>query len=114
MRPAERLLASLKVPSRLVIAFLWNIFVTLKSVLGTSEVSEHFTITYVAVGDVNYFWQRLRNMVRNIFQEVMADTSLHGKSPNPTMLRLDTNSKCQLLDLAKAGRPLVINFGSCT
>ena len=35
-----------------------------------------------------------------------------GKSQSPR--RYDATAKCRLLDFLKSGRPLVVNFGSCT
>ncbi|XP_042215639.1 thyroxine 5-deiodinase-like isoform X2 [Homarus americanus] len=47
-------------------------------------------------------------------REVNMLAELGGKAPNPVMMRLEGRSQCHLLDEAKPGRPLIINFGSCT
>ena len=42
-------------------------------------------------------------------------TAQKGKSaPNTTVISLDGKTKVHLLDFMKQGRPLVVNFGSCT
>jgi len=61
-----------------------------------------------------YFWDIMKQFVKGAINETMMSATKNGVSPNPTLLKLDDGSHCKLLDLAKAGRPLVINFGSCT
>jgi len=39
---------------------------------------------------------------------------LESLSSEPELIDLDTRTKLPLLSLARAGRPLVLNFGSCT
>ena len=46
--------------------------------------------------------------------DVFKIASLHKKAPNPRIYSLETGSKNKLLDLQTKGRPLVLNFGSCT
>jgi len=50
------------------------------------------------------------NNVRNILKEAQVGQP----SPNPELVDLETRAKLPLVSLAKAGRPLVLNFGSCT
>lgn len=116
---SQRLLGFLMVPPRLVWALTMNIIMTLNGIMSATQTSEkstskHATITSGAVGDLRYFGWRMYNLTRNILREAMVDAHEEDKSPNPTMLRYDTKKTCQLLDVAKAGRPLVINFGSCS
>ena len=40
--------------------------------------------------------------------------SKNGKAPNPKVLTADGKTEVNLLDSASPGRPLVLNFGSCT
>jgi len=51
-----------------------------------------------------------RGNIRNILKEAQ----LGSQAPNPTLVNLSTKSSTTLLSLAKAGRPMVVNFGSCT
>ena len=50
----------------------------------------------------------------------MRDGILYGQAsvgkpaPNPPVVRMDGVTQVNLLDFAKVGRPLVMNFGSCT
>lgn len=47
-------------------------------------------------------------------QEANLTVEVGSPAPNPVLVRLSDGVECHLLDIAKAGRPLVINFGSCT
>ena len=38
----------------------------------------------------------------------------NGKAPNPKVLTADDKVEVKLLDFASAGRPFVLNFGSCS
>ena len=38
----------------------------------------------------------------------------NGKAPNPNVLTADGKTEVKLLDYALPGRPLVLNFGSCS
>ena len=42
------------------------------------------------------------------------DTYVGKPAPNPPVVKMDGVTQVNLLDFAKAGRPLVLNFGSCT
>lgn len=46
--------------------------------------------------------------------DIMKPAQLGGKAPNLELVDLEKKSSVFLLDMAKAGRPLVLNFGSCT
>ena len=42
------------------------------------------------------------------------ETNVGKPAPNPPVVKLDGVTQVNLLDFAKAGRPLVLNFGSCS
>ena len=55
-------------------------------------------------------WESMcQNETCNYFKKV----KLHSDAPNTTLHTLDGH-ECQLLDYMRPGRPLVLNFGSCT
>ena len=45
--------------------------------------------------------------------DYLKKAKLHSDAPNPVLYKLD-RSECRLLDYMRPGRPLVLNFGSCT
>ena len=51
---------------------------------------------------------RLRNGI------LYGDTYVGKPAPNPPVVKMDGVTQVNLLDFAKAGRPLVLNFGSCS
>jgi len=55
-------------------------------------------------------WNRTRNLLRDTFKEAQ----LGEISPNPSLVNLADRSSISLLSLVKNGRPIVLNFGSCT
>jgi len=55
-------------------------------------------------------WMQTRKEVRDILKEAQLDKI----APNPELNNLTTEKSTMLLDLAQKGRPLVLNFGSCT
>lgn len=53
---------------------------------------------------------KIGNKIRDILK-----TAQEGElAPSPELVDLETRAKVPLLSLARAGRPLVLNFGSCT
>ncbi|KAI8508981.1 Thyroxine 5-deiodinase [Branchiostoma belcheri] len=46
--------------------------------------------------------------------DVLCETRVGGKAPDAPLLYRDGLKQARLLDFAKKGRPLVVNFGSCT
>ncbi len=44
----------------------------------------------------------------------LANVRKGSQAPNPKVLSSDGNKEHNLLDFAKPGRPLVLNFGSCS
>jgi len=66
--------------------------------------------------DVAFFMSldRVRHQTMNQLRDIMKEAQIGGAAPNPELIDLDSRAKLPLLSLARAGRPLVINFGSCT
>ncbi|CAH1243407.1 DIO1 [Branchiostoma lanceolatum] len=46
--------------------------------------------------------------------ELQCETRVGGKAPDAPLLHMDGLTQARLVDFAKKGRPLVVNFGSCT
>lgn len=55
-----------------------------------------------------------KQMLRARYKDIFKTARLHGKAPNAEVVELSNLTRAKLLDLQKCGRPLVINFGSCT
>lgn len=66
------------------------------------------------VGDPKYFWSRLKAFIECAWNELMMTAEENGRAPNTTVIRMSDRKEARLLDFARAGRPLVVNFGSCT
>ncbi|XP_042881238.1 thyroxine 5-deiodinase-like isoform X1 [Penaeus japonicus] len=81
---------------------------------GLQEDKKYLDCVQNSVGDIAFFWPRLKAMWFSNMQEAELTLEVGSPAPNPALVRLSDGSECRLLDLAKAGRPLVINFGSCT
>jgi len=66
--------------------------------------------------DVAFFMSldRVRHQTMNQLRDILKEAQMGCAAPNPELIDLDTRAKLPLLSLARAGRPLVINFGSCT
>ena len=56
------------------------------------------------------FWTHLRAHLSN----AMREAELGQKAPNPRVVDLASKRLTSLLDHQRPGRPLVLNFGSCT
>ncbi len=63
-------------------------------------------------------WGKVSNMMlvlKRTYLDVYYKTaSLNQKAPNPKVMTSDGQKEVNLLDTAKPGRPLVLNFGSCS
>eukprot|EP00090_Calanus_glacialis_P019795 TRINITY_DN30348_c0_g1_i1.p2 TRINITY_DN30348_c0_g1~~TRINITY_DN30348_c0_g1_i1.p2 ORF type:complete len:125 (+),score=21.01 TRINITY_DN30348_c0_g1_i1:74-448(+) len=51
---------------------------------------------------------------RGNIRDILKEAQVGSPAPNPTLVNLSSKSSTTLLSLAKAGRPMVVNFGSCT
>jgi len=57
---------------------------------------------------------KVKMMTMNNIRDILKEAQVGQPAPNPELVDLETRVKLPLLSLAKAGRPLVLNFGSCT
>ncbi|KAA0202076.1 hypothetical protein HAZT_HAZT011268 [Hyalella azteca] len=64
--------------------------------------------------DLSYFFLRQKQMLRMALMEYRRKTQVGGSAPNPVVVREDDETTCRMLDAASKGRPLVLNFGSCS
>jgi len=55
-------------------------------------------------------WQGITIKIQDIYR----DADKGAAAPNPKVVVLDSGEEVDLLSFAKVGRPLVLNFGSCT
>ncbi len=53
-------------------------------------------------------------MLTQVCQALYETVKTGEQAPNPKVLSSDGTHEYNLLDFAKPGRPLVLNFGSCT
>lgn len=114
VRPWVRQYALL--PFLLALVTALNVVVTLASFLPWVKKIRHraLGVMWEEVGDVGYFWSRMKDMWYFAWAEVQMVAEQGGRAPNPKLLRFSDRSECHLLDVASKGRPLIVNFGSCT
>ncbi|KAG0721020.1 Thyroxine 5'-deiodinase [Chionoecetes opilio] len=117
-------------PLALVKALLFNLFITLisifpslgyvgqlrfKTLVDGNDGGEYMKpIMKGAVGDWRYFWERVKLHVHGAVAEAQMVAEQGQRAPNPKVLRYPDRAPCRLLDVAAKGRPLIVNFGSCT
>jgi len=58
--------------------------------------------------------ERVARRVRMEVRDVFKPAQLGEKAPDIELMDLDSRKNTSLLSLARVGRPLVLNFGSCT
>jgi len=61
-----------------------------------------------------FSFDRIQMCARGEIRDILKEAQVGCPAPNPTLLNLLDRSSTNLLSLATPGRPLVINFGSCT
>jgi len=66
--------------------------------------------------DIAFFMSldRVKQQTSIQIRDVLKEAQVGEAAPNPELVDLDTRTKVPLLSFARAGRPLVLNFGSCT
>jgi len=71
---------------------------------------------YRSLDDVPFLfsWEFAKRQIHKQLMDALRLAELGEKAPNVEMIDLETKGKVSLLSLARAGRPLVLNFGSCT
>jgi len=57
---------------------------------------------------------KVKMITMNNIRDILKEAQVGQPAPNPELVDLETRAKLPLVSLAKAGRPLVLNFGSCT
>jgi len=61
-----------------------------------------------------FSWDMVRMQIRKAVKEIFNEVALGQAAPNPELVSLASGKSTLLLEYAKQGRPLVLNFGSCT
>jgi len=56
----------------------------------------------------------LKGMTGNLIRNALKEAQEGSPAPNTEVVNLVSRKSGKLLDWAKKGRPLVLNFGSCT
>lgn len=56
----------------------------------------------------------VKQWYRSRILDLMKDAQKGQKAPNSEVVSLEDRKLCKLLDFQKKGRPLILNFGSCT
>jgi len=56
----------------------------------------------------------IKMSVQGEIRDILKEAQVGSPAPNPVLLNLSDRASTSLLSLATPGRPLVINFGSCT
>ncbi|XP_045134624.1 uncharacterized protein LOC123518083 isoform X1 [Portunus trituberculatus] len=117
-------------PVALLRAGVFNVFITLVAVIPPlravckwwfktlvpegEDGGEYMKPITKGVGHWSMFWERIKCHFYIAWAEVQMVAEQGSRAPNPKLLRLSDRSECRLLDVASKGRPLIINFGSCT
>jgi len=61
-----------------------------------------------------YTWNMIQDHFKTQLQDINKSAKLYGPAPDPVLHEPGTGGRVRLLSVASRGRPLVINFGSCT
>lgn len=78
------------------------------------KVSSGMNIPEEDYKDSLFGWEMYKAVIEAILLDMTKSTRPRKAAPNPSVIALDGNRRCSLLDFARDSRPLVINFGSCT
>lgn len=74
---------------------------------GSGLVVEDYSETIYTVAFFRQVW-------RAMYLDVFKTATLFEQAPNMDVIKLDDLSRKKLLNFQSKGRPLVLNFGSCT
>jgi len=74
---------------------------------GTPFTEDDYSDTVYGPSYIKSFWH-------SRYLECFKEASLHKPAPNTKVISLKSNIIKNILDFQRKGRPLVINFGSCT
>lgn len=75
-----------------------------------------FSFKIESVEDLDYIfsWDIKQRFIEKAINDVLKQAKVGSKAPNPIIFSMTTSKLTPLLSLSKRGRPLVLNFGSCT
>jgi len=75
-----------------------------------------FSFKIESVEDLDYIfsWDIKQRFIEKAINDVLKQATVGSKAPNPIIFNMTTSKLTPLLSLSKRGRPLVLNFGSCT
>ena len=61
-------------------------------------------------------WECIRSIYSKAFSDIVHGSGVSAGEVlhNSKLLRFEDGSECRLLDFKRVGRPLVLNFGSCS
>ena len=60
-------------------------------------------------------WSTYVNGIKDMYFRIFKNKAeINGNAPNPKVYTADGKTRVNLLDTASPGRPLVLNFGSCS
>lgn len=75
-----------------------------------------YTSKIESVEDVDFLfsWDIKQFFIDSAIKDVLKEAKVGSDAPNPIIFNMTTSKLTPLLSLSKRGRPLVLNFGSCT
>jgi len=75
-----------------------------------------FSFKIESVEDLDYIfsWDIKQRFIEKTINDVLKQAKVGSEAPNPIIFNMTTSKLTPLLSLSKQGRPLVLNFGSCT
>jgi len=75
-----------------------------------------FRFKIESVEDLDYIfsWDIKQRFIEKAIKDVLKEAMVGSDAPNPIIFNMTTSKLTPLLSLSKRGRPLVLNFGSCT
>jgi len=114
----------LRMPGTLAFFLVMNImrflapdftFRMMKAKLNTTGMIE-FGKNLKSVEDMDYLFSlaSVKKRFSNAMGNVLKEAQIGSRAPSPELYDLKTQSVVSLLSRSKPGRPLVINFGSCS
>jgi len=90
--------------------------VMLKKVKEQAKLRGKASMEIKSLDDVGFMfsWDLVKNQTRNAVIDIFKAAQLGQEAPDPQLHELSSGNLVSLLGFAKTGRPLVLNFGSCT
>jgi len=89
---------------------------TIKGSAARQKMMEKQMESIKSTDDIGFMFSldKVKMMTMNNIRDILKEAQVGQPAPNPELIDLETRAKLPLVSLAKAGRPLVLNFGSCT